>query len=56
MAQARMCIVCERTWTAESDMGMPLKYFDDACICRDCLEQERSGWRKDAAAQGGGER
>ena len=33
-----ICIACDRPLAVEAtDEYVPLQYFDDACICRDCL-------------------
>ncbi len=32
------CIACEEEFTkGDTDAYVPLEYFDDACICRECL-------------------
>ena len=39
------CIVCTSEFLiGEKDKYQSLKYFEDSCICNECLRRERHGW------------
>jgi hypothetical protein len=39
------CIVCETQFSkSNDDKFQQLEYFDDSCICNECLRKEREGY------------
>lgn len=43
--KTKRCIVCDMEFSADQpELYSPLKYFEDACICMECLQKERKGW------------
>ena len=46
MAQKKIrCIVCDKEFEeSKANLYKPLKYFEDACLCHECLRKEKEGW------------
>ncbi len=43
--ESLVCITCNRTYPrAERAAYESLRYFENYCICTDCLKKERVGW------------
>ena len=44
----RVCVLCENGFEkTQDDLFKPLKYFDDRCLCNECLRKEKEGyWEK----------
>jgi hypothetical protein len=50
ITKLKRCIVCDKDFsTDQPDLYSPLKFFDDACICLECLRKEREGWPRPTA-------
>ena len=44
----RICVLCENEFdNTQDNLFKPLKYFDDRCLCNECLRKEKEGnWKK----------